>query len=328
MNSVGTYTRGAMDAFDAHWPDSNRDPEKMARLAAGLHKLAGLDNVTLPFELTLEAEIFGAPLQFFEGKVKWPTVKGFIAHTVSDLKFPEDISKAGRVPVVVEAIKMLKKEFEGKVPIIAYVNCPFTSISSYLVEPVEFLKSVKREPEKIHEFYKQTYPYYAEIANAYKEAGADVITFREEGASLDNIAPKHFDEFVKPYLTELIKLTKPPRILHICGQCVTGDGKADVVGKFMECGAEAITIDERTPIDLARDVVDKANPGYPIGGNIASMIFNEGPDERIEEAVKKAIDGGVDMVCPGCDFWLETPTDNVKTFVNAVKKFGTPPTAI
>jgi len=70
MNSVCTYTVYAMKAFDAYWPDAHRDPEKMARLAAGLHKLAGLDNVTLPFELTFEAEIFGAPLQFFRGKDK------------------------------------------------------------------------------------------------------------------------------------------------------------------------------------------------------------------------------------------------------------------
>ena len=326
MNSVCTYTVYAMKAFNAYWPDSHRDPEKMARLAAGLHKLAGLDNTTLPFELTFEAEIFGAPLQFFEGKIKWPSVKRFIAHDVSDLQFPKNVSTAGRVPVVIKAIKILKKEFEGRAPIIAYINCPFTSVSSYLVEPIEFLKCLRSNPEKIREFYKETYPYYAEIANAFKEAGADIITYREEGASLDNISPKHFDEFVKPYLTRMISLTKPPRVLHICGQCVSADGKIEIIRGMIECGAEAITIDERTPMKLARKIADQVKPGYPIGGNINPFaVIHEGSIEKIRAAVKRAIDEGTDMVAPGCDFWLETPTEKVKAFVQAVAEFGTPP---
>lgn len=326
MNSVCTSTLEAMKTFDAYWPDSHRDPEKMAKLAAGLHKLAGLDNVTLPFELTFEAEIFGAPLEFFEGQVKWPSIKRFIAKDVSDLKLPKDVSIAGRVPVVTTAIKILKKEFEGKTPIIAYINCPFTSIGSYLVESIEFLKSLRTNPDMIHEFYKQTYPYYAEIANAFKEAGADIITYREEAASFDNISPIHFDQFVKPYLTKMISLTKPPRILHICGQCVRPDGKTEIIGKMVECGAEAITIDERTSMKLAREIADRVKPDYPIGGNINPYtVIHQGSVERIREAVKRAIDEGTDMVAPGCDFWLETPTEKVKAFVQAVAEFGTTP---
>jgi len=326
MNSVCTYTLDGMKAFDAQWPEAHREPQKMARLAAGLHNLAGLDNATLPFELTLEAEVFGAPLRFFEEKIKWPTVKKFIAHDVSELQFPKDISTAGRVPVVTEAIKILKKEFEGKVPIIAFINCPFTSISSYLVEPIEFLKCMKREPQKIHEFYKETYPYYAEIANAYKEAGADIITYREEGASLDSISSKHFDEFIKPYLTDMIKLTKPPRILHICGQCVASDGKMEIIKRMIECGAEAVTIDERTSMKLAREIADRVKPDYPIGGNINPYTtIHNGPIDRIREAVKIVIAEGTDMVAPGCDFWLETPTEHVEAFVDAVVEFGAPP---
>jgi len=251
-------------------------------------------------------------------------VKRFVAHVVSDLQFPKDVSTAGRVPVVTKAIKTLKKEFEGRVPIIAYINCPFTSISSYLVEPTEFLKSMRSYPEKIHEFYKETYLYYAEIANAFKEAGADIITYREEGASLDNISPKHFDEFIKPYLTKMISLTKPPRILHICGQCVSGE--IEIITKMIECRAEAITIDERTSMKLTRENVDRVKPGYPIGGNINPFaVIHEGSIERIRAAIKRVIDEGTDMVAPGCDFWLETPIEKVKAFVQATAEFGTPP---
>jgi [methyl-Co(III) methanol-specific corrinoid protein]:coenzyme M methyltransferase len=313
-----------MKAFDAYWPEAHRNPEKMAKLASGLHKLAGLDNATLPFELTLEAEVLGAPLEFFETQVKWPTIKAFVAKEVSDLKFPEDVSEAGRIPVVTKAISLLKKEFEGKIPIIAYITCPFTSISSYLVESIDFLKSLRSNPEKIHEFYRATYPLYAEIANAFSEAGADVITFREEATSLDNISPVHFEQFVKPYLTKMISLTKPPRILHICGQCARPNSEIEIVGKMVECGAEAITIDERTPMKMAREIVDRIKPGYPIGGNINPYTtIHQGTVEAIRDAVRRVVDEGTDMVAPGCDFWLETSTEKVKAFVQAAAEFGT-----
>jgi [methyl-Co(III) methanol-specific corrinoid protein]:coenzyme M methyltransferase len=323
MNSVGTYTLDSMKALDAHWPDAHRDPEKMAKLAAGLSNLAGLDNITVPFDLTLEAEALGAPIDYFEGQVKWPTVTDFIARNASDLKIPANILSAGRIPIVLEALGILREEYEGEVPLIAYINAPFTSIGSYLVEPSEFLKWIKRTPEKITGLCDLMYPYYAEVANAFTEAGADAITFREEGASLDSISPRHFNDLIKPYLTKLVGLTRAPRIIHICGQCVSGD--LELISGMMECGAEAITIGETTSMRATREIADRVNPSYPIGGNISAYnVIHNGPTERIKDQVKIAIEEGADMVSPGCDFWLETPTEHVKAFVEAVKEFGKP----
>jgi [methyl-Co(III) methanol-specific corrinoid protein]:coenzyme M methyltransferase len=293
----------------------------MARLAAGLSKLAGLDNITVPFDLTLEAEAFGAPVDYYNDQVKWPTVKRFIARSAGDLQFPDDILSAGRTPQVLESLRILREEYGGKVPVIAYINAPFTSIGSYLVEPSEFLKWIKRTPEKITQFCDEMYPYYAEIANAFAEAGADVITFREEGASLDTISPLHFEGLIKPYLKKMIALVKAPRIIHICGQCISGD--LELISKLMECEAEAITIGETTSMRAARKIADKVRPGYPLGGNISAYnVIHMGPVERIREQVREVIEEGADMVTPGCDFWIETPTKNVKAFVEAVEEFG------
>ena len=323
INSVGTYAADAMRAFDAYWPAAHKDPEKMAKLAMGLSKLVGLDNATVPFELTLEAEVFGAQLQFFEDKIRWPSVKGFVAQRVSDLKFPDDATKAGRIPVVCNAIRILKKELDGKIPVIAYINCPFTSIGSYLIDPVEFHKYLKSDPARVHEFFKEAVPYYANIANAFKEAGADIITFRDEGVSLDNISPKHFDEFVKPYLTKLISFVLPPRILHVCGTLISG--KLEIIKSLMECGPEAITMDEKTPMKEARALVDEYRRGFPIGGNVSAILIHKGPIDAIRDAVRRAVEEGTDMVAPGCDFWIETPIQHIEAFVNATIEYGTPP---
>ncbi len=270
--------------------------------------------------MTVEAEVLGARIDFHEDKIKWPSVREFHVENPSDLKFPKDVSKTGRVPVVVEAIKKLKEEFGGKVPVNAYIVPPFTSISSYLVDSITFLKWLRKAPENAHQFLEGTLDVYAEIANLYRDAGADVITLHGMGASNDNISPKHFDEFVKPYLKEIIKRLKSPTILNICGSALM------IVDKMVECGASAIAVDERTPIKDAREKVDRIRQGYPIIGNVPSYgVIHQGPVEKISEAVKSCIEDGVSVVAPGCDFWIETPTEHIKAFVEACIKHGTPP---
>ena len=317
VNTTSTATIAFMEAYDAHWAEAHHDPGKMARLGSAAHRLCGLDNVSVPFCMTVEAEVLGSAIDFHGGSVRWPSVKEFKIEKPSDLKVPENVAEAARVPVVVEAIRLLREEFGGEVPVNAYMAPPFTSISSYLVDSITFLKWLRRSPETVHEFSRATLDTYAEIANLYAEAGADVITLHEMGASTNIISPAHFGEFVKPYLAELIRRIEAPTVLNICGSTTR------ILESMMDCGSTAIAVDERTPISDARKIVDDKKPGYPIIGNIPAFdVIHAGPAERIGEAVQKAIEDGVDMVAPGCDFWIETPTDHISAFVDAVAGHG------
>ena len=317
VNTTSVATIGFMEAYDAYWPAAHHDPLKMARLGSAAHRLCGLDNVSVPFCMTVETEVLGSVIDFHEGSVRWPSIREFQITEPSEVKIPEDVSEAGRVPVVVEAIRLLKEEFDGVVPVNAYMAPPFTSISSYLVDSISFLKWLRRSPETVHEFLRATIDTYMEIANLYTEAGADVITLHEMGASTDIISPTHFDEFVKPYLSEITRRVKVPTVLNICGSTML------ILESMMECGASAIAVDERTPINRARGLADSKEPGYPIIGNIPAYdVIHAGPVERIGEAVENAVRDGVDIVAPGCDFWLETQTDNISAFVNAIVKHG------
>jgi len=320
VNSASVCTVDFMRACDSFWPAAHKDPVKMAKLGSAAHRLCGLDNVTVPFSTTVEAEVLGAVIDYHEDRIKWPTIREFRVKDPSDLKFPPDLSRAGTIPVITKAIKLLKEEFGGKVPVNAYLVPPFTSISSYLVDSISFLKCLIKDPEKVHSFCSTALDLYVEIANLYKEAGADVITLHEMGASNDNISPAHFDEFVKPYLKKIIKRLNMPTILNICGSTLR------IVDKMVECGPSAIAVDERTPIGEARKIVDRISAGFPLIGNLPAYgVVHLGPVEKIREMVSKDIADGADMVAPGCDFWLETPTEHIKALVDATKEFGTPP---
>jgi [methyl-Co(III) methanol-specific corrinoid protein]:coenzyme M methyltransferase len=314
-NTTSVATIDFMETFNAYWPLSHHDPKKMAKLGSAAHRLCGLDNVSVPFCMTVEAEVFGSVINFHEGSVKWPSIKEFLIEDPSDLEIPENVMEAGRIPVIVEAIRILKEEFEGVVPVNAYMAPPFTSISSYVVDSISFLKWLRRSPETIHEFCRTTLDTFIEIAKIYGEAGADVITLHEMGASTDIISPKHFNEFVKPYLSEINKRVKKPTVLNICGSTTA------ILESMIDCGSAAIALGERTPIQSARRIVDNKKPGYPIIGNVpAYEVIHAGTIQTIVEAVRSTIEMGVNMVSPGCDFWLETPTDNIRAFVDAVSK--------
>ena len=318
MNSASTCTLDFMKSFDAFWPESHGDPEKMARLASAAHRQCGLDNVSVPFDMTVEAEVLGAPIDFGESFLRWPRAKAFVIKDSGDLKRPKDISKSGRIPVVISAIKKLKKEFEGRVVVNAYLAPPFTSIGSYLVDTYTFLTSLVSRPAYVHRLLDEAVNSYAEIALLYQEAGADVITLHEMGGSNSSISPRHFEEFVKPYLAIITSKLSVPSILNICGSAQL------IAGKMAECGVSAISIDEKTSIQKARESI-KMKQRYPIIGNISSRgTIYPGPAAKIREAVRDVIGQGVDIVAPGCDFWIETPTEHIREFVEATAEFGSP----
>lgn len=317
MNSVATYTQEFMAKYDATWPESHFDADKMARLAAAAYEECGLDNASIPFDMLVEAEVLGAPIDFHEGKILWPSVTDYLAHKFEDVTIPDDLAHAGRIPVIVEAIKKLKEKYEGVLPINVYIDPPFTAISSYVVDSVEFLVSMKKAPEVVHGWMKGAVPMFKEICKIYEEAGADIITFHEMGASSDNISPKYFKEFILPYNKEIVKDINVPVIMNVCGLAM------GIVGAMVETGATAVAIDERTKITDAKEERDAVNPNIPILGNLpAQTILFKGPLDKIRAAVQMVINAGIDIVAPGCDFWLQTPTEFLCAFVDAVKEFG------
>ena len=88
----------------------------MAKLGSAPHRLCGLDNITVSFSTTVEAEVPGAAIDYQEGTIRWPTIREFRVKDPSDFKFPADVSKAGTVPTITKAIKMLKEEFGAPPP--------------------------------------------------------------------------------------------------------------------------------------------------------------------------------------------------------------------
>ena len=315
INPTSTATLEFMEATGAHWPEAHLNPEKMAKLGSAAHRLAGLDNVSIPFDLTVEAEALGAKVDYGGGaQPTWPKIEKYILDTSESLELPRDLESAGRIPILAEALKILKEEFKGEVPVNVFINPPFTCLSHYLHSPQKFFGILLKEPEKVKAWMDTLTEASIRIVEVYVEAGADIVTLHEMAGTL--ISPKHFEEFVEPYLKKLTAKIRCPTILSICGSALR------IVDMMVRIGANAIALDEKTSLGQARRKADRIRPNYPIAGNISPKLLCEGTPNQILQAVKEAIAEGVSLVAPGCDFMLETPTENIRHLVDAVEKLS------
>jgi len=315
VSVTSVATEDFMEASNAWWPDAHKDPKKMAELGAAAHKMTGLESVNVPFCLTVEIEALGCQVSLHEKgeKLRWPSVISSPVKEPTDLEIPEDFAKRGRIPVVLKAIRLLKKEIKEDVSVVSYVTGPFT-MAGYLAGHDKLLMMTLTDPRKARDFIDMASKVAAHFGALLKEAEADVITVQEPSACCDVISPSMFDNLIKPSLRELMAQLKPPRILHICGTV------SPILRGMAECGAEALSVDERVNVAEAKKAL---GPKPTIVGNIApiSVLF-KGTPKDVERAVIGAIEAGVDMVAPGCDLWPYTPAENVKTMVEVVKKHG------
>ncbi len=321
INSAPSCTMDLMKRFDTWWPEVHRNPEKMAKVGSAAHRVCGLDMITIPFDMVVEAEVFGVSIDYHEDKVEsrygfWPSKKNPLSKLIVPLIVPENIPEQGRVQVIVKAIKLLKEEFGGQVPINVQIIPPFTSISYYILDTVRFFVSIARGPDQVREVIDEALPVYIELAKIYSEAGADIITLHDMGANAKAMNEIQFRDLVKPYLKRITERVETS-IINICGLTLP------FLKDMVECGATAIAIDETDSMSDARNIVNKIKPGYPIIGNISPKeLLLEGTPEQISESVKNIIQEGVSLVAPGCDLVLETPTENLCAMVEATRKYG------
>ena len=104
-NPTSVATVELMDLVDAHFPDANRDPQKMARLAATSYTELGFDTIMPVFSIIQESSALGCKMQW-EEKDNWPTVRMSepIWQEPEDIKIPSNFLTHQDTKCVLDAI--------------------------------------------------------------------------------------------------------------------------------------------------------------------------------------------------------------------------------
>ena len=320
-SGMGNVTVAGLEQLGYKFAMVHSDAEMMANLAATSYKLYGYECAVVPFDFCVEAEALGCVMNAYENveHLLYPTIKEKSIDNDEEMDtfpIPEDLANAGRIPLVVEAIKRLKGELGDEVPIGTYLIAPFT-LGGQIADLDKLLKYAFKKQDLINAMLDRLADVLIRVAKIYQDAGADYITVREMGSGTDLLSPRLWKSLIQPHLIKIHAALNEmgfPNILHICGE-------TNMIIKGMnECGANAISVELKNDVAKTREDI---GPEPLIFGNIdAYKLFCVDPVEEVDKAVITALEQGVDAIWPGCDIWPEAKAENVKAHVDATKKYG------
>ena len=299
---ITAVTQDMMREARAPWPDAHRDAELMARLGGGGHVLYGLETVKVPFDVTVEAEALGGEVDYGDLNI-FPQLRGPVLHDPSEFEIPADFLKRGRVPVVLQAIRLLRDRYGAEVPVVSSVMGPFTLCT--LCFGQEFLVWLKWEPDKYRGAMEQATTLARRYAAAQIIAGADVIQFGEAAASGSMISPRDYSECVAPFHRRLAAAVAAPTVLHICGDIT------DRLGMICDTGVSGISFDHRVDLDVAQ----KLKGRLALVGNVPVEVLGQGSPEEVRQCACQALQNGIDVLNAGCSLLTQTPGENLRQMI-------------
>ena len=308
-NPTSVATVELMDLVDAPFPDANREPEKMARLAATGHTELGFDSIMPVFSIIQESSALGCRMQW-ETKDNWPTVKMTqpIWDGPDDIKIPANFLTHPDTKCVLDAIQILRREFGDDVCIIGKTMGPW-SLGYHCFGVEKFLLMSYDDPGKTAECLERMKEATIQFGRAQIDAGADALTLPDH-ATGDLVSGDYYDRFLSDLHTEFVDEIPIPLILHICGRTV------DRMGFIAQTGMAAFHFDSKNqPQESMETVADDIS----LVGNINNpeTLYAKGP-EQVRAEVFANLDAGVRLVGPECAVPLQTPIENLKEISDAV----------
>jgi len=321
---MGNVLVEEVDRLGWHFGDLHRDAYKMGMAAAATYPATGFECAVVPYDYHLEAESLGSVVEFYEQKkterIIYPIMKGELTEKLVDLDF-EALKKkkpdgAGRIPIVADAIRTMKKEVGNQVAIGAYTLGPY-GVAGAVDTVVDLSKNVVKNRELVHKLLKILSDYIAKEVKIFRDAGADYVCIREMTCATDLLSPKVYEDLILPHLQDLFSQIDPPRILHTCG-----DTDDDII-YMIKTGADFISVEQKNHISQSREKMKGS--GVRLMGNLdVYQLLAMSTPEEIDQQVKTVIGEGIDAVWPACDIWPEAPVKNIIAMVEATKKYSDP----
>jgi MtaA/CmuA family methyltransferase len=321
FSGLASATEPALVQLGLNFSEVHGNATRMAQAAASSYRQFGLESAAVPLDMCVEAEALGSIIDFRHGESApgYPTVRQYAAASPEALRLPAspaEILERGRIPIVQEAIKLLAADVGREIAIGAWVPGPMT-LAMYLLDPEAIMASIVENSDVLKQRLESLALILAEVAGAYRQAGADFITIHEMGGSPGYLGPATFKRLVLPHLRRLIAAIPKPCVLSICGRT------ARALEAISQAGAAALSLDELSDVSLTRSAL---GPESVLLGNIdpvGALAYGDKGD--VARAVHEAAAAGIDAIWPGCDLWPATPLENIQAMVEAARQSGRDP---
>jgi uroporphyrinogen decarboxylase len=290
-------------------------PELACEITLQPVDIIGVDAAILFSDILVVPQAMGLEVQLIESKGPFLPDPIKTANDMLRVRVPDVTETLG---YVFDAIKLIKQELNGRVPLIGFAGAPWTLLC-YMVQGKgsktfdEAKAFCFTQPELAHRLLQMITDTTIEYLKAQAKAGADTVQIFDSWGGL--LSPADFEIFSLQYIRQIVAALKDivPTIIFAKGAWHSLDAMAAT-------GAQGLGIDWCIDPRMARQF---AGNNITLQGNFdpAKLLS---PIPVIREEVKKMMDAfgpGRHIANLGHGILPNVPVDHAKAFVDSVKNY-------
>jgi uroporphyrinogen decarboxylase len=291
-----------------------RAPELSAQVTLQPVRALDVDAAILFSDLLLPLEPMGVPFHFAKGE--GPVIDTPIRRE-ADIDRLHRFEPRQHLSFVLDAIRLVQRELDGRVPLLGFAGAPFT-LASYAIEgghssSFALTKALMyRQPAAWHRLCALLADLSSEFRIAQIEAGVDAIQVFDSWVGALNASD--YREFILPHsrrLFERVSAHDVP-VIHF------GVGTGAILQELTEAGGTVIGVDWRIPLDEAWAAIgfDRA-----VQGNLDPTLLL-GPLDRLfaaaDDVLERAGDRSGHIFNLGHGILPATPVEHVQALARYV----------
>ncbi len=302
--------------------DLCKNPELACEVTLQPLRRYRLDAAILFSDILTIPDAMGLGLYFSEGegpRFHKPIVS---AKDIQALTVPDPESA---LSYVMEAVRTIRKELQGRVPLIGFSGSPWT-LATYMLEggsSKDFARSkalLFDQPRLMHQLLDTLADAVSSYLNAQIAAGAQAVMIFDTWGGV--LTPRDYNDFSLPYMQKIVaNLTKEAENRTV-PSIVFSKGIGHSLVEMMRIGANALGVDWTMNLSDARQMVgDKV----ALQGNMDPCILYASA-ERIQQEVQTVLAsygrGNGHIFNLGHGIHPAVDPEKVKVFIDAVHEYS------
>lgn len=305
---------GKLAGYDA--TEVLQDADKLYEALIKVNELYKPDGQPVIFDLQVEAECLGCELVW--AKDAPPSVKSHPLEGTEEIEIPCKCTiptkEAGRIPLILDVMKRMKKSVGDTTALYGLICGPFT-LATHL-RGNDIFMDMYDDDEMVKKFLDYCNAVAIQMAEYYIEAGMDVIAVVDP--LISQISATHFEEFMSKPFSELfdkIRTLGAKSSFFVCGDATRN------IEVMCKTKPDSISVDENVDIFEAKKITDKYN--VVIGGNIPlTTVMLHGTQQDNMKFVVDLLDKMENkdnfILAPGCDMPFDCPIENAIGVAQAI----------
>jgi [methyl-Co(III) methanol-specific corrinoid protein]:coenzyme M methyltransferase len=294
-------------------PAAHSDASLMAALARDVQQYTGFENIGIPFCMTVEAEVLGSEVDLGTLGCEPKIAREFFSSVREVVMKDHDKAlQAGRIGTVVQAGYQLSRQQD--IPVIGNLTGPVSTAAS-LVEPMTFLKELRKDPRNAHRVMAYVSEHLSRYARLLLDNGVKIFSIGDPTATGEILGPKMFAEYAVPYLNKVIEAIQAgggKAILHICGDM------KPVKHLIPSLRSNAISTD--AVVNLRG--LQAEYPQLTTMGNLSTYLLELGSSDTVAAQTERLVRDGINIIAPACGLSTSTSIANIQAMTGAVKQFA------